>query len=432
MTASINSFLAGLVPTVETISTHLRFLSRDVTRTLYSQDKYEIEGTDMQHVHARLERLIPKMSKHQDTEPTVLYHHDLNRSNILLNYEGDLVRIIDWQCAASGPLWQACRLPKFLERPSWPELPLDEDGAFSQLPAMRGRHKGGFTELSQGLIPELLAVSIHNTPSLPSCSHQPQFLGDIVSGPFFISDYLEQEVPAKHIRLSGEWLAARLQFAINDNSIEFNNLADAADDYDRAAIRSMRQNTGQLLRMLPTHFPDVHECFVLYHHDLSDAKVLVDGHGDLAGIVDWECITTVPLWHACQISKFLDGPDCEKLPDKRGNVKVGDGVEDDEEYLLDMKEYEITRLRKLFIEEMGIKCPEWFQVYKSKHNELKRDFDLAIETCWQDICCQALDKWLKELEAGKEPRSLALAYSSPIFEVHEAEDDVLEESMALD
>ena len=41
------------------------------------------------------------------------------------------------------------------------------------------------------------------------------------------------------------------------------------------------------------------ELSMLFHDDLSQQNILVDDNGILAGVVDSECVSALPLWRAC-------------------------------------------------------------------------------------------------------------------------------------
>ena len=45
---------------------------------------------------------------------TVLWHWDLDMHNILVDDDGNVTGIIDWECCATMPLWQASAYPRFV------------------------------------------------------------------------------------------------------------------------------------------------------------------------------------------------------------------------------------------------------------------------------------------------------------------------------
>lgn len=236
-------------------------------------------------------------------------------------------------------------------------------------------------------------------------------LSDIISVLFFYIDHLTHDVPRGMFHHSRDWLAARLQFHINDA----NNVPQDVDEDTVVIAKCTKLNAERLLKILPkvlpTYEPD--EEFVLHHHDLSGGNILVDDKDALAGVVDWECIHTVPLWYACQPPKFLNGNRLEHCPDPDTYMKTTkeDGtVEINEGFWRHLQDYEKTRLRAFFFEQMERECPEWVKI----HNEskLKADFELAVEFCPFELGYQMIADWLDEIESGKEPSSLKEACQS--------------------
>ncbi|RKU45297.1 hypothetical protein DL546_006625 [Coniochaeta pulveracea] len=65
----------------------------------------------------RLVSLLPKVfpSLVNPAEPTVLWHDDLSLQNILVDDDGKVTAIIDWECVSAKPLWVAAGVPKALE-----------------------------------------------------------------------------------------------------------------------------------------------------------------------------------------------------------------------------------------------------------------------------------------------------------------------------
>ncbi|KLU87237.1 hypothetical protein MAPG_06238 [Magnaporthiopsis poae ATCC 64411] len=51
----------------------------------------------------------------QDVEPSVLLHDDLSQHNILVDKDGCLTGVVDWEFVSALPVWKACTYPSFLE-----------------------------------------------------------------------------------------------------------------------------------------------------------------------------------------------------------------------------------------------------------------------------------------------------------------------------
>ena len=50
----------------------------------------------------------------ENAEPSMLFHDDLSKHNILINDEGALTGVVDWECVSALPRWKACYYPAFL------------------------------------------------------------------------------------------------------------------------------------------------------------------------------------------------------------------------------------------------------------------------------------------------------------------------------
>jgi hypothetical protein len=69
----------------------------------------------------------------------------------------------------------------------------------------------------------------------------------------------------------------------------------------------------RLRQQLPNFFPPDTSCpcestseiTTIHHHDTSGYNVLVDEEGRLTALLDWDSVSTVPLWKACQMPDFL-------------------------------------------------------------------------------------------------------------------------------
>ncbi|KAK2744786.1 hypothetical protein FQN55_006542 [Onygenales sp. PD_40] len=239
-------------------------------------------------------------------------------------------------------------------------------------------------------------------------------LGRIVSMIFFWGDHLSHDIPRGPFRNSHDWLHARLTLTITDQEriLKESNDEDEIEDAENAKDAAQR-----LLKLLPNIFPPTEpvESTILFHDDLSRQNILVDESGKLTGIVDWECVSTLPLWRACQIPHLLEGRNRYEKPQREsysteqpttsGDYEDPDADLDNEginpgywEHLL---EYEQTQLRDLFISEMGRLQPLWLEV--AKMSTLKADFEIAVHN--SDVWGKLIWKWLNAYDSG-EPWSL--------------------------
>jgi hypothetical protein len=86
--------------------------------TTDSDDEEQAEG--MADIYAKLRKVIPKVfaaapDAAVGCEDTSLYNRDVSVSNILLSDSGDLVAIVDWECAIASPSWHSSQFPQFLD-----------------------------------------------------------------------------------------------------------------------------------------------------------------------------------------------------------------------------------------------------------------------------------------------------------------------------
>ncbi|KAI0444767.1 kinase-like protein [Xylaria telfairii] len=80
----------------------------------------------------RLLSLLPKIFAQTNeayTEPTVLWHDDLNLHNILVDEKGEITGIVDWECVSASPLWITIDMPRYLKGESRPEEPIRDNYA---------------------------------------------------------------------------------------------------------------------------------------------------------------------------------------------------------------------------------------------------------------------------------------------------------------
>ncbi|OCL02706.1 kinase-like protein [Glonium stellatum] len=247
----------------------------------------------------------------------------------------------------------------------------------------------------------------HQRESIQCEGYVPYSISKIVSPQFFIGDHLRQYVPRGPFTSSQNWLAARLMFVKHDAQRVIRESEDEDDIQDSRASEIL---ADRLSKVLPTIFlddPERAESFALLHHDLSFQNILVDDNGKLVGVVDWECVSTMPLWKVCQQPQFLDIRERNEMPQEEDFSRDKNG-EVNELYRIHMMEYELTRLRQFFYEEIERIEPAWIQEHRK--STLKADFELAVETCDNDLCMRHIQEWLDELESGRVVTSLKKRY----------------------
>ncbi|CAG9946014.1 unnamed protein product [Clonostachys rosea f. rosea IK726] len=137
---------------------------------------------------------------------------------------------------------------------------------------------------------------------------------------------------------------------------------------------------------------------ILYHHGLNEKNILVDDDGSIASVIDWEYMSTVPLFLACDFPEFLIDESYNTKPD------IADYYEGDHDprYWTHHRQYELTRLREDFLDEMRSLSPQWVEIFESTQHQ--RDFFAAITSCrehyGEPMMCEILGNWLTDMESG--------------------------------
>ena len=181
----------------------------------------------------------------------------------------------------------------------------------------------------------------------------------------------------------------------------------------------------KLLELLPTVFlsnSSASEPTVLFHDNLSMQNIWVNEQGQLSGIMDWEAVSAVPLWRACQLPQMFEDRIREEKPEKENYAADSDEEDDKDDDGLDnegitdlywehLLEYELTQLRRVFVQEMEKVNRDW--VATMKQNTLKADFERAVEDCDNGWRNKVIKKWVDYLVEGS-PKSLSLMlYKQP-------------------
>jgi hypothetical protein len=125
---------------------------------------------------------------------------------------------------------------------------------------------------------------------------------------FFSDTLLQANVERGPFENSRAWLAAQLQLYIKgaDDPIQSEDSeSDSDDELDELTTpEAIKSRANRLISLLPEVFSkEVAEEFVLHHGDLNETNIMVDHiNHEITGVIDWECVQTMPLWQACQRS----------------------------------------------------------------------------------------------------------------------------------
>ncbi|KAL7951076.1 phosphotransferase enzyme family domain-containing protein [Trichoderma barbatum] len=217
--------------------------------------------------------------------------------------------------------------------------------------------------------------------------------GRLVSPEFFMGDHLGYGIPRGPFHSSCDWLNGILTIIIRHQTLVLEKSEDEDDIEDAEDILPVAQT---LLALLPKIFlPNLTrlESSALHHHDLNLNNILVNEQGEITAVLDWECVSALPLWMLAKMPKFLDGQPREDEPqrnsyadetpeeaakeaDKRNDPHYLDNEGKNELYWIHKLEYEKTQLRKVYKARLTELCLEW-----AEESPLKNDFYEAVSQC---------------------------------------------------
>ncbi|KAF9768668.1 hypothetical protein IL306_013978 [Fusarium sp. DS 682] len=235
--------------------------------------------------------------------------------------------------------------------------------------------------------------------------------GRMVSHEFFMGDHLEYDIPRGPFRSTHDWLSAILAIIIRHQTLVLEKSEDEDDIEDAEDILPVAQS---LLTLLPKVFPpdlSTSEPSALHHQDLNLDNILVNDRGEVTAVLDWECVSALPLWMLSQVPKFLDDDPREEEPqrDSYANEKPEEAVEEadkrndpdyldnegkNELYWIHQMEYETTQLRKVYKASLEELCPG-----SVEESPLKDDFYDAVLQC-DGIWKKRVRIWAECIEKG--------------------------------
>lgn len=246
---------------------------------------------------------------------------------------------------------------------------------------------------------------IGNIYALPSSIGTSPTVGRIVSMHFFWGDHIYQDIYRGPFRSSKDWITTRLSISEHDclSVLGKNPVGEdlESDDDDEVEDATRTLEIIRKLRPLLSYvFPvddQGQEPSIIFHDDLSRNNILVNDNGDLTGVLDWECVSALPLWKACYYPSFLEGRPRHSEPDLGRYHREANG-EPSELYWEHLWEYETTLLRQMFIKEMERLEPGWVEVFNT--SQVQRDFDIAVQNCDNEFVARHINKWIHDITAG--------------------------------
>ncbi|KAK4150334.1 kinase-like protein [Chaetomidium leptoderma] len=240
--------------------------------------------------------------------------------------------------------------------------------------------------------------------------------GLLVSYEFFMGDHVHYDIPRGPFRSSHDWLSVVLHIILRHQTAILEKTDDEDDKEDAEEILPVAR---KLLSLVPKVFPptlDESETMGLYHHDLHLNNILVNEEGEITAVLDWECVSALPLWMSTNLPKFLDEPAREEEPQrdgyadetpeesaaaagKRNDPDYLDSEGKNELYFIHRMEYEATQLRKVYEARMRELWPEW----PLEESYVKIDFFEAISQC-DGIWVKKSRRWADCIEKGETVR----------------------------
>ncbi|KAL3481393.1 hypothetical protein BJX99DRAFT_243713 [Aspergillus californicus] len=203
---------------------------------------------------------------------------------------------------------------------------------------------------------------------------------------------------------SSDWITSRLSLSEEDCQSTLDNLPfsglESNDEADADDATRTLEIIGKLKPLLPSFFPsngDNPEPSVLVHDNLSSRNILVHDNGELAAILDWECVSALPVWNACDYPTFLQGRPRRLEPDL-GRYKPEPNGGASNLYWEHLWDYEVTLLRDVFIDRMKNLKPAWVEVFHKSQRQ--RDFDLAVQNCDNEFVARHIRAWVNDRTAG--------------------------------
>ncbi|EEU33638.1 uncharacterized protein NECHADRAFT_56350, partial [Fusarium vanettenii 77-13-4] len=292
------------------------------------------------------------------------------------------------------------KMPGVPVRQQWGKLTMDAKADLVKAIAKFQAHLFNPKNRFQGI------GNIFQSPTSPS---EPSFvLGSMVSPAFFWGDRANRRVNSGPFRSSHDWLKSRLELVVDDQE---RILAGTEDDDDTDVSERARAVAMRLLELLPTVLPgevETAEESVLWHDDLSQQNILVAENGCLDSIVDWECVSTVPLWKAREEPILLCGPSRpdRALREDYGEDDIQKGDEDSldnesstDTYWIHLLGSERTVLRKFYYQTMEELLPG-FNSQRTR-DAILVDIDYAVQQCDNELALETIESWLDDRNEGR-------------------------------
>lgn len=240
--------------------------------------------------------------------------------------------------------------------------------------------------------------------------------GQLISNMFFMGNHVDYDgMHRGPFRSSHDWLRSYLAFAMRGYE---EVVTDGEDKDEIQDAKDVLEVAKRLMTLLPKIFSPIvkpPERSVLMHHDLGLQNILLDEQGNISAVLDWECVSAMPLWAVTKVPKFLRNRDREEEPRRESypdEVPPPEGGSDDgqhdpddldnegknELYWIHLMEYETTQLRKVYHDKMRSFWPDWDLC--REESGLKLDFYDAVVRCAAGVFLKRVGIWVDKIEAG--------------------------------
>ncbi|KAI0114306.1 kinase-like domain-containing protein [Nemania sp. FL0031] len=215
---------------------------------------------------------------------------------------------------------------------------------------------------------------------------------------------------------TSDWMRSRLQFASSDLMSRLN---DITDENEKAILRQMSELTGRIEKLMPKFLPPSDKTAsqevalnntrnrpvstMLCHDNLSLDNILINRDGLFGGVLDWQCISCVPLHEACQFPAFLQQA-YDRFREPAGRFYLID--KDGPPYMAyyrDYRRYEMTTLRQFYIKEMLDRAPDFVDIWEDKTTANLRDYEAAVQNCDNEFTIGPVEEWVEAMERGEDP-----------------------------
>ncbi|KAI1172642.1 phosphotransferase enzyme family-domain-containing protein [Nemania sp. FL0916] len=211
-----------------------------------------------------------------------------------------------------------------------------------------------------------------------------------------------------------DWMIARLEFASSGLTSRLNHSVDQDERTTLERMLELTRRIEKLMLKFMAVFETLHETMlratgkdalqtILYHDALSLDNILINDDGFFCGVIDWQCVSCLPLYEACQFPAFLQqGYDRSTEPVGRFYLVSKDDPPHPA-YFQDYRRWEITQLRQFYIKEMTRYAPGYVEIWRDKASADLRDYEAAIQNCDNEFAIEPVQQWVGVMEDGGDP-----------------------------